>query len=155
MLETPQIVQSPEQPAAVLHVRVPRARIREVMGPGLQEVLGAVKAQGLTPTGPWFAHHLLMDPETFDFELGVPVASPIRETGRVRPGGLPAATVARTLYRGDYSGLFSAWGEFLGWMKANGWAPGPDLWEVYAVGPETSADPADWRTELNRPVMKA
>ncbi len=155
MLETPQIVQSPEQPAAVLHVRVPRARIREVMFPGLQEVLGAVQAQGVSPTGPWFAHHLVLDPEWFDLEIGVPLAAPIAESGRVRPGALPATTVARTVYRGDYSGLFSAWGEFDRWMKANGWTPGPDLWEVYPVGPETSPDPADWRTELNRPVRKA
>ncbi len=155
MLETPEIVQASAQPAAVLHVRVPRSRIREVMGPGLQEVLGAVQAQGLTPTGPWFAHHLELDPEVFDLEIGVPLAAPIRESGRVRPGGLPAATVARTVYQGDYAGLFSAWGEFDRWMKANGWTPGPHLWEVYAVGPETSASPEDWRTELNRPVRKA
>ena len=28
----------------------------------------------------------------------------------------------------------------------------PDLWECYTVGPESSPDSADWRTELNRPL---
>ena len=29
----------------------------------------------------------------------------------------------------------------------------PDLWERYLVGPETSLDPAHWRTELNEPLL--
>ncbi len=155
MLETPQIVESAPQPAAVLHLSVPRARIREVMEPGLQEVLAAVRAQGQAPAGPWFTHHLRMDPEVFEFEIGVPVASAIAEAGRVRPGALPATTVARTVYRGDYEGLPGAWGELMRWIHASGYAEGQDLWEVYTAGPETSADPADWRTELDRPVRKA
>lgn len=51
-----------------------------------------------------------MDPDTFDFEVGVPVAAPVAAAGRVKPGELPAATVARTVYHGDYSGLGEAWG---------------------------------------------
>ena len=100
-----------------------------------------------------FSHHLRMDPATFDFEVGVPVATPVAAAGRVRPGELPAATVARTIYRGDYAGLGSAWGEFGAWISANGHTPGADLWECYLAGPESSPDPAAWRTELNRPLM--
>ena len=155
MLAEKKVVQSSQQPAAVLHVTVPRAQIQEVMGPGLQEVIAAVQAQGIAPAGPWFTHHHRMDAETFDFDIGVPVAAPVRESGRVHPGELPAAAVARTVYQGDYSGLPGAWGEFMGWIEANGYRAGEDLWEVYAVGPESSTDPAAWRTELNRPVTQA
>ncbi len=28
------------------------------MGPGLSELMAAIAAQGLSPTGPWFDHHL-------------------------------------------------------------------------------------------------
>ena len=54
---------------------IPRAEIQKVMGPGYREVMAAVAAQGIAPVGPWFTHHLRMDPDTFDFEIGVPVAS--------------------------------------------------------------------------------
>jgi len=37
-------------------------------------------------------------------------------------------------------------------MKANGHEPAEDLWELYSVEPQSSADPANWRAELNRPL---
>jgi effector-binding domain-containing protein len=82
----------------------------------------------------------------------VKVAAPVKPSGRVNPGRLPAAKVARTVYSGPYEGLPSAWGEFQTWMRANGHAHAEDLWEVYSVGPQSSPDTATWRTELNRPL---
>jgi effector-binding domain-containing protein len=61
--------------------------------------------------------------------------------------------VARVVYRGPYEGLGAAWGEFDAWIAANGHKPGTDLWECYVAGPESSPDPAAWRTELNRPLV--
>ena len=152
MNETPQITQVEAQPAAVIPITIPRAQIAEVMGPGITELMSVLAAQGITPTGPWFSHHLKVYPDIFDFEIGVPVPGAVADSGRVRPGRLPAATVARTVYQGGYEGLGEAWGEFDAWLSANGHATAPDFWEVYAVGPETSEDPADWRTELIRPL---
>jgi effector-binding domain-containing protein len=60
--------------------------------------------------------------------------------------------VARTVYHGSYDGLAAAWGEFDAWIRANGHKPAEDLWEVYLVGPDFSTNPADWRTELARPL---
>ncbi len=154
MLEAPAIVRTAAQPAAVIHVVVPRSRIQEVMGPGLGEVRSALARQGIEPTGPWFTHHLRMSPESFDFEIGIPVARPVEADGRVVPGELPAATVARTVYQGEFEGLAGAWGEFEGWIRAGGHTPRPDLWERYLVGPESTSDPAGWRTELNRPLAE-
>lgn len=152
MIDTPQITQSTAQPAAVLHLTIPRSEIRTVMGPGYREVMDAVKAQGLTPSGPWFTHHLRLDPETFDFEIGIPISKPFAAAGRVKPGQLPATRVARTIYHGSYDRLGDAWGEFMKWVETSGHTPGPDFWEVYATGPETNPDPSAWRTELNRPL---
>ena len=154
MLEKPRIVEAAVQPTAVIHLTVPRAEIRNVMGPALREVLAAVAAQGATPTGPWFTYHLRNPAETFDFEVGVPVAVPIPATGRVRPGRLPAATVARTVYHGPYEGLAEAWGEFQAWIAAAGRTPASELWECYVAGPESNPDPASFRTELNRPLVR-
>lgn len=154
MITPPKITDSTAQPAAVLHLTVPRQQIRTVMGPGLAEVQAAISAQGLVPAGPWFTHHLRMDPTVFDFEIGVPVARPVAPAGRVQPGELPARRVARTVFAGDYEGLPDAWRQFDAWIAASGHRSAPDLWEIYLVGPETSRNSTDWRTELNWPLLR-
>ena len=154
MLDKPQIVRTDTQPTAVIHLTIPRAEIQDLMGPAIGEVMAAVAAQGMAPAGPVFSHHLRMDPAVFDFEVGVPVRVPISAMGRVTPGQLPAATVARVVYRGPYDGLGPAWAEFSAWLADEGHAPAPDLWESYVSGPEWNADPATWRTELNRPLIR-
>jgi effector-binding domain-containing protein len=152
MLDTPQIAQTTNQLTAIIHLTIPREEIRNVMGPGVAELMAVVAAQGMAPTGPWFTHHLKMDPATFDFEIGVPVTAQVAASGRVKAGRLPATTVAQAVYHGPYEGLGGAWGELDAWIAASGHTPGPDLWECYVVGPEANADPASWRTQLNRPL---
>jgi effector-binding domain-containing protein len=152
VIDTPRIEKTAPQPIAVIHLTVPRSGIREVMGPGLGELRAAVVAQGIAADGPWFTHHLRMHPDTFDFEIGVPVTAPVVPTGRVKGGEWPAMTVARTVFHGTYEGLGPAWGELDAWVAASGHTPAPDLWERYVAGPESSRDPTDWRTELNRPL---
>ncbi len=152
MLDVPQIVHTEAQAVAVVRLTIPRATIQSVMGPAIAEVMGVIAAQGVAPSGPVFSHHLKMDPETFDFEVGVPVTRPVSAAGRVHASQLPPATVARTIYRGPYEGLGAAWSEFEKWITSEGYKPAPDLWECYIAGPESSPDPATWRTELNRPL---
>ncbi|HZD06082.1 MAG TPA: GyrI-like domain-containing protein [Longimicrobiales bacterium] len=153
MIDPPRITRTEPQLYSVIHLTVPREEMRKVMGPGVTELMEAIDAQGLHLAGPWFTHHLRLDPDTFDFEIGVPVATPVVPTGRVRSGHRPAMRVARTIFRGAYEGLPDAWGEFDAWIVAEGHAPGPDLWEWYVTGPESSPWPAAWRTELNRPLV--
>jgi effector-binding domain-containing protein len=152
MIDTPQVTRTAARPAAVIHLTIPRGEMMSAFGPAVQELMSALAEQGVAPAGPVFAHHLRMEPGTFDFELGVPVAGPVAEAGRVKAGELPAATVARTVFHGDYASLPGAWGEFDAWIRANGHTPAADLWEVYATNPDSDPDPAAWRTELNRPL---
>jgi effector-binding domain-containing protein len=152
MIDRPRIIQTSAQLTAIIHLTVPREEIRNVMGPGLDELRAAVAAQGVAAAGPWFTHHLRMDPGTFDFEICVPVTGPVRATGRVKASEWPVTTVARTVYHGPYEGLSAAWGEFDAWIAAKGHAPGPDLWERYVAGPESGPDPDTWRTEFSRPL---
>lgn len=153
VIDTPQIVQSPAQLTAYIPLTIPREEIRNVMGPGISELMAAVAAQGIVFAGPLLTHHLRMDPNTFEFEICVPVKSPVAAVGRVKPGRLSAATVARTVYRGGYEGLGAAWGELGAWIAAQGRKTGPNLWECYVAGPESSPDSSTWRTELNRPLI--
>ena len=153
MLSTPEIVQTSAEQAAVIRLTIARSEMMKQFGPALGELMAALAAQGIESVGAVFAHHLKMSADTFDFELGVRTASPVRPAGRVQASELPAAKVARTVYSGPYEGLASAWGEFTGWIKANGHRQAEDLWEVYTTGPQSSPDPASWRTELNRPLL--
>lgn len=153
MLDTPQITETVDQLTAFIPLVVPRAEIQVVMGPSIREVYAALSAQGIAPDGPWFTHHRRRPKETFDFDVCVPVATPVAEAGRVKPGLLPAARVARTVYSGPYEGLGAAWGEFYAWVSANGLTPRADLWERYVVGPESGTDSNAYRTELNCPLV--
>ncbi len=154
MIDEPQIVQTEVQPTAVVRFTIPRAEIAQVMGPAKAEVMAAVEAQGVGPAGPMFSRHFRMDPGIFDFEVGVPVSAPLAPAGRVVASELPAATVARAVYRGPYERLGSAWGELDAALKAAGHELAPGLWERYVAGPETGVDPADFQTELNRQLVR-
>jgi effector-binding domain-containing protein len=137
---------------AVIRFTIPRDQIQTVMHAAISEVLCVVGEQGIGPAGPVYSYHFRMDPDVFDFEVGVPVSKPVISTGRVIPSELPAKRVVRTIYHGPYEGLGSAWGEFEEWISVNGHAAAPDLWEFYVTGPESGPDPVTWRTELNRPL---
>jgi effector-binding domain-containing protein len=152
MIDEPKIVQKPAVRMAAIHVTVSRERIREIMGPGYQELMEALKAQGVAPTGPWFTHHFTMQPDVFDFEIAVPVEADVKPAGRVKPGELPAMRVVQTTYRGPYEGLGEGWGEFDAWITKNGHKIKGDLVEVYRVGPEAGEDASRWETELSRPL---
>ena len=153
MLDTPQIIQTAAQVTAFIHVTVSWEGIRDVMGPGIGELLATIAAQGIAPVGPVFTHHLRRPTDTFDFEISVPVSAPVSASGRVQPGTWPVMKMARTFYHGGYEGLGDAWGEFLDWIEANGHAQAPDLYECYITGPEANPDPSTWRTELSRPLL--
>jgi len=153
MLDTPQIVQTSAQATAVIHLTIPREDIQIVMGPGIGEIMSTLAAQRIAPAGPWFTYHFKMDPGIFDFEISVPVTSPVTAAGRVQPGELLARKVARTIYTGPYEGLGDAWGEFMDWIEAQGHTAAPDLWECYLTGPESGSDSTKYRTELNRPLI--
>lgn len=152
MLEPPTIVQLPARRAAVIHLTIPRDEIQAAMGPAFAELMAAIAAQGIATEGAWFSHHSRLHPDSFDFDVGFPVASGIATSGRVVPGELPAATAARAVLHGGYEGLGPAWEEFEAWVTASGRTPLPNFWEVYTTGPESSPEPANWRTELYRPL---
>ncbi len=152
MLDPVKILNVPAEDVAVIRLTIARTEIRKHMGPAMMEVMQAVHRVGLTPTGPMFSYHFTIEPTTFDFEVGVPVAAPITPRGRVTASVRPACRVARTIYRGPFEGLASAWAEFNRLVKEQGHHYGDTMWESYLKGPEVSPDPKQWETELNRPI---
>ena len=155
MIEPLRILQTNPQLTASIAIRVPREEIRHVMGPGLAELKATVAAQNVAVTGPWLTHHFRDPGEVFDFEIYLPVATSVAPTSRVRPGQWAATKIAQTTYHGGFEGLGNAWGEFIGAIKAAGHTTADGLYESYAVGPETSPDPAAWRTVLSKQLLEA
>jgi uncharacterized protein YndB with AHSA1/START domain/effector-binding domain-containing protein len=149
---TPDIITTTPQLTATLRLNIPRNEMMKRFGPALQEVLAALRAQGIAPTGSAFAHHFKMTPGVFDFELGFVTPTPIQPAGQVHPGHWPAQRCAHATYVGPYEGLATARGEFDKWMTSNALPQADDLWEHYATGPHSSPDPTTWRTELYRPL---
>ena len=125
----------------------------KVMGPGIAELLAEITSQGGKPAGEIFTRHLRRPTDTFEFEISVPVAAPIRAGGRVQPGEYPAVKMARTVYHGPYEGLADAWPAFFAWIEENGHTPSEELWEAYTVGPHSNPNPSDWRTELSQRIV--
>jgi effector-binding domain-containing protein len=154
MIDAPRITRLQATPTAVVRLTIPREKMPEVMGPAIEEIMSTIAAQSVEPAGAVFAHHFAMDPKTFDFEVGVPVAQPITAAGRVEPGERPDVRVAQTIYHGPYQGLPGAWGKFHAWIEENGHDFAPDIWETYVDGPHSNPDPAKWRTELSRPLRR-
>ena len=152
-LDPPQLVDVPAFKVARIHITTPASEIRPAVQAGLKELRDALANQGIEPTGPWFTHHLKVPDQVFDFEICLPVSVDVKPEGRVAMGEIRAARTARTTYHGDYAGLGDAWGQFMQWINSQGVDVAPDLWEVYATGPDASPDPADWRTQLNRPLL--
>jgi effector-binding domain-containing protein len=154
MIDPPTITQSVAAKTATIRIKVPWNELPAVMGPGFGELMGAISSQGIAPTGPPFCFHHGIDPAGADFEISVPVEAPVTPVGRVEPSDLPSRKIARTVYRGPYEGLADAWQQFDEWIRSNGHSPDSVLWECYAKGPEASPHPADWQTELNRPLAE-
>lgn len=137
---------------AKIRARVPSSEISKHMGALVAELLEELGKQGAAPAGPMFTHHFRPPDAFFDFEVCFPVAQPVRGAGRMEPGEWPAMRVVRAVHEGSYAGLVAAWGELMAWAARERVETTEEAWERYLVGPDTTPDPAAWRTELNRPV---
>jgi effector-binding domain-containing protein len=155
MIEPLCVTDSPAQPVAMIRLRVTPEQMQDVMGPGLNEVFGALGSQGIEPAGAWFNHHFAQPSDVFDFAICVPITGSVEPVGRVEAAVRPACSVARTRYRGPYEGLGNAWGEFTIATEAEGLTCANDFWECYVTGPESVTDQADYVTELNRPLQSS
>jgi effector-binding domain-containing protein len=120
MIEKPQVIDIVAQQVVTVHIETLRSEIKHVMGPGIGEAMAAAKAQGIGPVGPWFAHHLTISSDDFDFDICVPVSAAATAVGRVKPWMRPALKVVRTVYHGPYEGLGNAWHELGRWIEVNG-----------------------------------
>jgi effector-binding domain-containing protein len=145
----PSIVETKEQPTAVIHLLIPGRDMPKYMDPAIQEILKTLADQGMEPTGPMFSYHHRRPSDTFDFEIGFPIAKAIKPSGRVVNGTLPAEKVVRSVYQGPYEALGEAWLELQAWVREQKVPESGRFWERYLTNPNDVRDDKDHRTELN------
>lgn len=154
MIDSPKLVDTPKRLVAAVRLTIAKDQIQHAMGPAIGEAFAVVAEQGIAVVGPWFCAHDRMDPNEWDFDVCVEVASSVAPQGRVKPGVLEPTRVVQTNYRGHYEGLGEGWGEYESWIVANGFVGAANLFERYLVGPESGDDASTYVTELNRPLLK-
>jgi effector-binding domain-containing protein len=149
MITPPELTTTTDVPAATIHLVVPGKDMPKYMDPAIQEIIQVLADQGMRPVGPMFSYHHRRPSDTFDFEIGFPVAKRMDEKGRVKNSALPAAKVVRAVYQGPYEQLGNAWGELQAWVRDQKLQEDGRFFERYLNNPDEVKDPKDYRTELN------
>ncbi len=129
------------------------------MKPAFERLLAAVAEAGLAPLGPPMARFDLdmEDPENADYEVAVPIAIGPHgkvpdKTGEVHTGTLPAHEALVITHKGPYDEIIRGYTALTEELNALGYAVVGPASEVYLVGPDSGADPADYITEVRLPV---
>ncbi|WP_350270073.1 GyrI-like domain-containing protein [Brevibacterium sp. CBA3109] len=104
--------------------------------------------------GPAFALYTRQPSDTVDLEIGLPLASglrqalPLGEDVIAIPSQLPGGSVAALTHTGGYDGLGEAWAGLMKTAVDAGHHPDLPFFEVYVTEPNPDMDPADLRTDL-------
>ena len=94
-------------------------------------------------------------PDHWDVEVAIPVERPYAGQGRLQGRAHPPMTVAYTLYEGPYGpGVTEAYHALMAWIQAQGLALAGPPRELYLAGEQDTHSPADYRTELQWPVVE-
>jgi effector-binding domain-containing protein len=131
-----QLVESKTQPVAVVHGRHVVRELPAFLAGAFMEILEALRAQHLFPTGPPFGRYA-PTPEGFDAEAGFPSSGEVQETGRVEPSTLPGGLVAQVEHVGPYDGISAAYEAVEQWLDEHGYVVTGAPWESYPSGPDT------------------
>lgn len=149
MITTPELATTNEVTVATIHLVIPGKDMPKYMDPAIREIMQVIADQGIQPAGPMFSYHHRRPSDTFEFEIGFPVARTISEQGRVKNSRLPAEQVARCVYQGPYEGLSQAWPKLQEWVRTQQLPESGRFFERYLNNPDEVKDPTEYRTELN------
>jgi effector-binding domain-containing protein len=129
-----ELVDMPEQPAAVVAGEVDHTGISAFLGTAFQQTASALGRLGMAPAGPPFARYRVVD-GGFEVEAGFPAPRPIPANGSVRPIVLPGGSLARTIHRGPYAEVGAAYQALEQWVVDNGCRATGEPWECYLDEP--------------------
>lgn len=150
-----ELIAIPEQTIAYLPVH---GSVRSMREPFAQ-LLAAIAQAGLSPAGPTMARFDLdlADPDDADYEVAVPIAlgphgSMPGNLDGVRSGVMPAHYALVTTHKGPYEEIGAGYAALTEELNSLGYAVTGPASEVYLVGSDSAATPADLVTEVRLPV---
>ena len=141
-----------EQPFLGMREVVRVDALTDFFGRAFTATAAELGAQGLAPVGPPVALYTGEVGETTDVTAGFPTTEPPTPGGGLVAAVLPAGRAAVTVHHGPYDAMVTTYSGLMGWFEEQGLTPGPTMWEEYLVGPDSVADPAEWRTRIVWPV---
>jgi len=152
-----ELIAIPEQPIAYLSVH---GSVHDMQQPFTQ-LFAAVAETGLLPAGPPMARFdlNLADPNDADYEVAVPIALGPHGTmpdtgGDVHADTMPAHYALVTTHRGPYDEIGAGYVALTEELNSLGYAVTGPASEVYLVGSDSGAAPADFVTEVRVPVAR-
>lgn len=143
-----------EQPVIFMRKRIRPQEIAAALGELFPAVHQFSVRNGIVMAGPPFCRYRELGAEGMTLEAGMPISAPAEGEGDVLAGALPAGRVASTIHAGPYDDLPQAHAAIEAWLEEHELSGG-DAWEVYLTDPGLVEDPADWRTEVLRPIETA
>ena len=136
----PEIVTLEPRLVAVLRETVPMSAMADYFGRAFSTVARVVADQGVTMVGP-----------PVGLYYGVPTDRPVTPAEGVTPETLPGGQVAQVLHVGTYDAMEATYGRLTSWLTAEGFTPGPVMWETYLTEPDPAA-PETAQTLIDWPV---
>ena len=152
-----ELIAIPEQTIAYLSVHGSVRQMREPFA----RLYAAVAKAGLSAAGPPMARFdlNLADPDDADYEAAVPIA--LGPNGMmpdnaedVRSDTMPAHYALVTTHKGPYEEIGAGYAALTEELNALGYGVAGPASEVYLVGSDSVATPADYVTEVRLPVAR-
>ena len=163
---SPQVVDLPVQPVAVVREQVPMADMTSFFDRAFHAVAEAVARAGFTAEGPAIGLYSGMPTDTVDVSAGFPVPLGTPEGPLGAAGGtdaadssvqvihLPAGRAAQLLHIGSYDDLAGSYDVLMRWMQEQGLPPSDVMWEAYLTEPTPNGDGASMQTLITWPVAE-
>ena len=126
-----------ERPTAVIVETTTWEAFPTLWGTLLDEVWAAVRSTDQIAPG---RNVMLYKDDLPNVEVGVEVAEPFTDMGRVVSSTLPAGRAAMTLHHGSYADLGAAHHAVIDWCDRHGLERVGPRWEIYGHWIEGSAD---------------
>ncbi len=117
----------------------PMAELPSVMGRGFGQIMAALTAEGVEPSGGALAIYHGWTEDAVDVEIAFTVRGvffPPNAKGSVKASRVPGGKVAFTAHKGPYDQIGSAYGAIQAYAEAHGLKLAGTMWERYLTGPE-------------------
>jgi effector-binding domain-containing protein len=141
---------------AVLSVRFKTtlADIGDSVGQAYGAIFSLMGTTGTRPAGPPFMlyHDEELKEEDMDLEACVPVEGNAVGGEGVVARMLSGGRFASTMHTGPYNEIGEAYQALVLWIRENDLESAGPFRDIYLVGPQQVADPADYRTEVVCPI---